>query len=88
MPNSRDLLDLHYETFCKQDIDTKLDTLFVMMGDMGATHGKLCAARLCECGKRFDSLESSRKWDKLYAAIGGGVAAVAVLVSKLFIWGK
>jgi hypothetical protein len=88
MPNSKDLLGLRYETFCKQNIDTKLDTLFVMMSDMGDNHCKLCAARLDGCSKRFDRLESSRKWDKLYAAIGGGVAAVAVLFGKLFIWGK
>lgn len=84
MPEQDKLLNLHYETFSKQDNSTKLDTLFVMMQDIGANHRLHCREQQKSCRSRFDGLENRAKWDKLYAAIGGGIAAVAVMLSKMF----
>lgn len=87
MTDKKDLLKLHYDTFAKQDPDTKLDTLFVMMQDIRANSAAHCIEQRKFCDSKFKRLESRGKWDKLYAAIGGGIAAVTVLVSKAFFLG-
>ena len=88
---SKDLLKVKYDVFKQQTTDAKLDTLFVKIEDLRVGQTKACLERQEVCDQEFDRLRKSRKFDKLYAGVGGAVGAVAIMLGKFghyMIWGE
>jgi len=87
---SKELLDVKYNAFKQQTTDAKLDTLFVKIEDLRIGQKEACLLRHEDCEKQFTEIKKSRKFDKLYAGVGGAVGAVAIMLGKLghyLIWG-